>query len=143
MKQKVLRANNKPYMTKALRKAIMRRSTLKSKYFKNRTDENFKAFKKQKNFTNRLAKRERVKYFANLDLSIYTDNIIFWNTMKPMFSNTGTGHNKITLVENGEVVTDDKANAEGFNGFFIDAVSSLAIEANRPCFVFHRFSLAT
>ena len=131
MKQKVLRANNKPYMTKALRKAIMRRSTLKSKYFKNRTDENFKAFKKQKNFTNRLAKRERVKYFANLDLNKYTDNIKFWNTVKPMFSNTGVGRNKITLAENGEVVTDDKVNSENFNEFFIDAVSSLAIEENR------------
>ena len=39
MKKKVLRANDKPYMTKALRKAIMRRSTLKSKYLKNKSDE--------------------------------------------------------------------------------------------------------
>ena len=53
MKQKVLRANDKPYMTKALRKAIMRRSTLKSKFLKNRSDENHKAFKKQKNYTKR------------------------------------------------------------------------------------------
>ena len=30
MKKKALRANNKPYMTKASRKAIMRRSTLKT-----------------------------------------------------------------------------------------------------------------
>ena len=51
--------------------------------------------------------------------------------MKPMFSNSGMGHNKITLVDNGEVVTDDKLNAESFNNFFIDAVSSLAIEENR------------
>ena len=131
MKKKTLRANNKPYMTKALRKAIMRRSMLKSKYFKNRTDENFKAFKKQKNFTNRLAKREKTKYFANLDLNKYTDNIKFWQTVKPLFSSSSIGHNKITLVENGEVVTDDKLNAESFNGFFIDAVSSLAIEENR------------
>ena len=48
-----------------------------------------------------------------------------------MFSNSGMGHNKITLVENGAVVTDDKLNAETFNGYFIDAVSSLAIEENR------------
>ena len=66
MKKKVLRANNKPYMTKALRKAIMKRSTLENKFFRCKSDENFKAFKKQKNFTNRLAKRERVKYFANV-----------------------------------------------------------------------------
>ena len=131
MKMKVLRANNKPYMTKALRKAIMKRSTLKNKFFKCKSDENLKAFKKQKNFTNRLAKRERVKYFANLDLNKYTDNVKFWYTVKPMFSNTGMGNNKITLVENGMVVTDDKVNAETFNSYFIDAVSSLAIEENR------------
>ena len=131
MKQRVLRANSKPYMTKALRKAIMRRSALKTRYLKCKTDENLKVFKKQKNFTNRLAKKERTKYFANLDLNKYTDNIKFWYTVKPMFSNKGTGHNKITLVENGEIVADDKVNAENFNGFFIDAVSSLVIEENR------------
>ena len=75
MKKKILRANDKPYMTKVLRKTIMRRSELKSKYLKNKSDESLKAFKKQKNYTNRLAKRERSKYFANLDLNKYTDNI--------------------------------------------------------------------
>ena len=74
--------------------------------------------------------KERVKYFANLDLNKYTDNIKFWNTVKPMFSGSGFGSKKITLVENGEVITDDKLNAESFNAFFIDAVSSLAIEEN-------------
>ena len=131
MKQKVLRANDKPYMTKALRKAIMRRSTLKNKYLKDKSDESLKAFKKQKNYTKRLAKRERTKYFANLDLNNYTDNIKFWNTVKPMFSNSGKATNKITLVEKGEVVTDDQVLAETFNSFFIDAVQSLSIQENR------------
>ena len=35
------------------------------------------------------------------------------------------------MIENGEIVTDDKVISESFNGFFIDAVSSLAIEENR------------
>ena len=48
-----------------------------------------------------------------------------------MFSRAGSGQMKITLVENGEVITDDQINAESFNDFFIDAVSSLAIEENR------------
>ena len=86
MKKKVLRANDKPYMTKSLRKAIMKRSTLRNRYLKDNSDESLKIFKKQKNYTKRLAKRERTKYFANLDLNKYTDNIKFWNTVKPMFS---------------------------------------------------------
>ena len=131
MKQKVLRANDKPYMTKVLRKAIMRRSTLKNKFLKNKTDESLKEFKKQKNYTNRLARRERTKYFANLDLKKFTENIKFWNTVKPMFSGSSRGSSKITLVEKGEIITDDKELAETFNGFFIDAVSSLAIHENR------------
>ena len=131
MKQKVLRANDKPYMTKVLRKAIMRRATLKSKFLKNKTDESLKEFKKHKNYTKRLAKRERTKYFANLDLNKYTENIKFWNTVKPMFSSSSRGSNKITLVEKGEIITDDKELAEAFNGFFIDAVSSLSIHENR------------
>jgi hypothetical protein len=131
MKKKVLRSNDKPYMTKVLRKAIMRRSALKNKYLKDKSEESHTAFKKQKNYTNRLAKRERTKYFANLDLNQYTENIKFWNTVKPMFSSSGKGINKITLVEKGEIVTDDIELAETFNKFFIDAVSSLSIEENR------------
>ena len=131
MKKKVVRTNDKPYMTRILRKAIMRRSTLKNKYLKEKTDVSLKAFKKQKNYTKRLAKRERTKYFANLDLNKYTDNIRFWNTVKPMFSNTSIGSKNITLVEKGNIVTDDKEIAETFNSFFIDAVSSLSIEENK------------
>ena len=48
MKSKQLRANNAPYMTKTLRKAIMKRSELETKYTKRRNDENRKIFKKQK-----------------------------------------------------------------------------------------------
>ena len=68
MKKKILRANNKPYMTKALRKAIMRRSALRTKFLKSRSDEDHKIFKKQKNFTNRLAKKERSQVFCELRL---------------------------------------------------------------------------
>ena len=40
IKRKLLRANHVPYMTKALRKAIMKRSELENKYVKNKTNEN-------------------------------------------------------------------------------------------------------
>ena len=40
IKNKTICANHVPYMSKALRKAIMRRSNLENKYHKNRTPEN-------------------------------------------------------------------------------------------------------
>ena len=57
-KKKMVRANNKPYVTKATRKAIMKPSELAKKFRNRPTDDNKKAFKKQKNFCNRLQKRE-------------------------------------------------------------------------------------
>ena len=46
-KKKFLRVNYAPYMTKRLRKAIVKRSELKSKYLKFKTQESFKSYKKQ------------------------------------------------------------------------------------------------
>ena len=49
-KKKILRFNHNPFMTKALRKAIMVRSTLKNKYNKNRTGENWDSCKNKETF---------------------------------------------------------------------------------------------
>ena len=46
VKKKLLRANHAPYITKTLRKAIMRRSNLQTKYFKTRTSESLKKMQK-------------------------------------------------------------------------------------------------
>ena len=48
------RANYVPYITKALRKTIMKRSYLENLYFKKRTPESMKKYKKQKNFCSKL-----------------------------------------------------------------------------------------
>ena len=61
LKKKILRANHVPYVTKALRKVMMRRSDLESKYVKNKTSENLKSYKKQRNFCSKLYKKEREK----------------------------------------------------------------------------------
>ena len=46
-KKKFLRVNYAPYMTKRLRKAIVKISELKSKYLKFKTQKSFKSYKKQ------------------------------------------------------------------------------------------------
>ena len=74
LKKKLLRANNAIYMTKTLRKAIMTRSCLEHKYYKHPSAKYNKAYRKQKNVCSRLYKKERKKYFANLDIQNITDN---------------------------------------------------------------------
>ena len=48
MKNKVVRANEISYMTRPLRKAIMKRFELESKYLKNKSYQNAKIYNKQK-----------------------------------------------------------------------------------------------
>ena len=100
IKRKLLRANHVPYMTKALRKAIMKRSELESKYVKNKTNENLKSYKKQRNFCSKLYKKERKKYYEMLDLKNVTDN------------------------------KDESKVANLFSDFFESAICSLGIKAN-------------
>ena len=95
------------------------------------TDENHKAMKRQKNYTNRLYRRELKKYAGNLDLKSLTDNKKFWDILLPLLSSKGKSSRKITLVENEEIVADDTQIADKFSKFFIEAVSSLGIEDNK------------
>ena len=55
-------------MTKAPRKAIMKRSELESKYVKNKTSENLKSYKRQINFCSKLYKKERKNYYERLNI---------------------------------------------------------------------------
>ena len=83
-KQRTVRANEKPYVTKDMRKAIMLRSQLENRKFKSGKEEDKIAFKRQQNYCNRLYKKERKSFYNKLDLKNITDNIKFWDTMKPL-----------------------------------------------------------
>ena len=64
-KRKILRFNDNPFMTKALRKAIMHRSKLKNIFHKTRAKEDWNNYKKQRNFCVNLPLNTRKDYFKN------------------------------------------------------------------------------
>ena len=128
LKKKFLRGNPAPYMTKQLRKAIMRRSELESKYLKNRTVDNKAKFKKQKNYCSKLYKKEGRKFYSDLKLNKITDNKQFWKTIKPLLSDKCTQSSTISLVDNNDVISDDSELAKTFNSYFEKAVTNLGIK---------------
>ena len=129
MKNKMVRANNAPFMNKILSKAFMHRSKLKNNYNKNPTEENKILYKRQRNFSVNLLRKEKKKYYNNLDMKIFQDNKKFWQTIKPLFSDKQHDIKRnIVIVENNSVISDNKEVAEKFNTFFIEAVDSLNIE---------------
>ena len=128
MKRKLLRANHSSYISKTLRKSIIRRSHLKKDYCKNKSEKKFKAYKKQKNFCSRLYKKERKRFFNNLNTSFVTDNKFFWKTIKLFFSNKGNYVLQIKRVGKDVVLQDDDLIAKELNKFFKNPMSTLNIK---------------
>ena len=124
----ILHANEVPYMTKALRKAFADRSRLENKYYRNRSVESLRAYKKQNNFCSRFYKRERKKYYTNLDPKKITDSRKFWKTVKPFLSDKGASKTDIILIEGDEIIQEDSEVAKVFSDFFSNSVKSLDVE---------------
>ena len=115
-------------MTKTLRKAIMRRSQLQTKYFKNKSENNYLAFKKQRNVCSKLYKKDRKKYYNSLDIKNITDNKQFWKTIKPFLSEKSIVTSKIKLKDKNKIISNDDKVAEEFSTFFENVVKSLNIK---------------
>ena len=130
IKKKFLRANNSPFMTKTLRKMIMNRSRCKNRYFKNRTVENWENYRKLRNECVKLTKKVKREYFENLDIKKVNDNKNFWKVVKPLFTNSNKTNMKITLVENDQIILDDKKTVEIFNDYFVNITKGLDIGLN-------------
>ena len=126
-KLKYLRAKEVPYITKILRKAIMTRSRLQNRYYKTNLVEDKEHFKKHNNYCNRLYKKERKKYYSNINLQNITENKLFWKTVKPFLPDKGTNISNITLIEKDEIISNDVDVTDTLNKFFEDTVSSLKI----------------
>ena len=108
LKTKFIRNSNNPFMTKELRKAIMKRSQLKNRYNKNHNYKNWYLYKKQKNFWVSLLRKTKRNYFKNVKIQDVTDNKKFWKTIQPYFSDKEYNQAKIKIVEKDSVITDEK-----------------------------------
>ena len=86
----------------------MKISYLEKVYFKKQTTQSLERYKKQKNYCSRLYKKERKNFLISLNTLFVNDNKLFWKTVQPFFSNKGSFRNQIKLVQNDELLQDDK-----------------------------------
>ena len=66
----------------------------------------------------KLYKKERKKFYFQLDIKNVTDNELFRKTIKTFFSDKCTYVSKISLVHNDNVISDDQELADTCNKFF-------------------------
>ena len=98
-KKKYIRGNNALFINKALSREIMKRSNLRNKYLKSRSEEDKQRFRKQRNLCVSLLRKTKRSYYSNLNEKSVIDNRTFWKTVKPILSNKFVNSEKITLVD--------------------------------------------
>ncbi|XP_057296156.1 uncharacterized protein LOC130625097 [Hydractinia symbiolongicarpus] len=123
---RVVRGNQKPHITRNIRKAIMKRSYYKNKANKSGDSKYIKLYKKQRNIIvnmNRAAKRS---YFHSHE----TNSKDFWSSCKPFFSNKSRDSEKISLLDDvkNEFISDEGEVATMFNKYFIDLIRKLDLK---------------
>ena len=122
IKEKHVRCNQYPFMSKQLRKAIMTRARLLNKYRKYNSAENLFAYKRQRNL---CVKKD---FCNNLNVKRITDNRKFWQTIKPNFTDKTLRDERITLVEGDKVITEEKHVVKTFKDHFEKIVETLKID---------------
>ena len=115
-KKKYIRGNNKPFMTKTLSRSILEKTRLRNRYLKNLTDENRLTFTRQWNSF--LRKEKKKQYFAKLNEKNITDDGKFWHGVKQLLLERNKSREKITLLKNEEIISDEMEVANTLNTFF-------------------------
>ena len=125
-KTKIFRGNQKPYINKTLRKAIMKRSQLKNKANKTKDPKDILKYKKQRNYAAKLNSQSKQEHFDSLNP--FLDSKPFWKSFKPYFSNKHSfGDSKIALNKNSKILTENIKIAKTFNSYFESVTDSLEL----------------
>ena len=129
-KQKVIRGNSKPHMSKNLRKEIMKRSRLKNVANRTKNAEDINSYKRQRNIVVRLNKKQKSLFFKTIDTSGKKRSL--WQICKPYFSNKPRAAEQIILVESDTILTADFTIANVFNTYFCNITKTLNIPLWEP-----------
>ena len=97
----------------------MQRSKLRNIFLKNKTEENRNNYRKQRNLCAILLKKSEREFYGNLNQKKLRDNKKFWGVVKPVLSNKLVCNEKITLVEQDNIVENDKKNCNCSQRFFL------------------------
>ena len=96
----------------------MKRARLRNVYLKKRAEATKAANNYQRNICVSLLRKSKRSYFENLNVKLVRDNKTFWKNVAPLFSNKIKSKERITLIENENIISNDKKVAKTFHEFF-------------------------
>ena len=124
---KYLRANDGPFITRELRKAIMKRSWLKTVLIKCEQMKTGQLTRSRGISVLKFFVKIRKFIILNLIQRLSVTTRSFWKTVKSLFSNKIQSKSSITLIENDVLESHEGKVAEIMNNFFVNITDTLGI----------------
>ena len=122
MKTKVLRGNDAPFMTNALRREIKHRSRLRNISLKENTSASKRAYCSQRNKCTKL-RRENMNAFLKKASIAGRNSKSYWKTINPFLTNKGShGKEDYILEENNKLIKDPNEIGELFIDYYTNIV---------------------
>ena len=106
------------FMNKNLVKGHRKRTRLRNKFLKNRTETNRISCQKQRNICVNLLRKTKKYYYGYLNEKDVIDNKRYWKTVNPSLTDKLKSSEKVTLVHEEKIITIDDENAKILD-FFI------------------------
>ena len=108
----------------------MKRARLRNIYLKKLTEATKAAYNYERNICVSLLRKSKRSYFENLNAKLVRDDKKFWKNVTSLFSNEIKCKERITLIENENIISSDKKVAETFHKFFSNVAKCLNIFQN-------------
>ena len=88
-----------------------------NKFNKEKNHINWCNYKRQGNRCLSILPKPKKEYFNSLNIKEVLENKLFWKSVKPFFNDKGSNSLKITLVEENNIIGDDKEIANIMNNY--------------------------
>ena len=85
----------------------MKKNQLYTKWTKSGNEEDNVSFKRQKKFVRKQIKNAKKEYYQNLSNTDVLDSKKFWKLIKSSFTDKVILKQKINLMNDGEIISDD------------------------------------
>ena len=131
VKSRFIPENQAPFINKETQRAVTVRSKLRKKFLKRRSKSYKKASNKQRNKCLSLLTKTKNAYYSNLGVKDIVDKKKFWKTVKSFLSDKSNNFENISLIEHGNLLTDNFEVAEIFSKYFQNLVPNLALKVPR------------
>ena len=75
-----------------------------------------------------LLRKTKKEYFEDINAKDINDNKKFWKTIKPFFSNKGLNTNKLMIIEENNLISEESILANTMNQYFTSITKQLNLK---------------